>query len=119
MSNPHHDPQSVSRQGPQATVRDPVCGMDVPATSKYRRTYRGVEYLFCCGHCQAKFAAEPERYAAPPVGATRRGAPTGGEYTGPKHPEIVPDGPGACPLCGMALGPKTGGGGEAGENPHL
>ncbi|MEM9557343.1 MAG: copper-translocating P-type ATPase [Acidobacteriota bacterium] len=29
------------------------------------------------------------------------------EYTCPMHPEIVRDGPAACPLCGMALEPRT------------
>lgn len=50
-----------------ATVRDPVCGMDVPASSKHRRTYKGIEYRFCCGSCLAKFAAEPERYLVSPA----------------------------------------------------
>jgi Cu+-exporting ATPase len=36
------------------------------------------------------------------------GAPaTKTEYTCPMHPEIVRDGPGACPICGMALEPRT------------
>jgi Cu+-exporting ATPase len=29
------------------------------------------------------------------------------EYTCPMHPEVVRDGPGACPICGMALEPRT------------
>ena len=29
------------------------------------------------------------------------------EYTCPMHPEVVQDGPGACPICGMALEPRT------------
>ena len=29
------------------------------------------------------------------------------EWTCPMHPEIVRDGPGACPICGMALEPRT------------
>ncbi len=29
------------------------------------------------------------------------------EYTCPMHPEIVQRGPGSCPICGMALEPKT------------
>jgi Cu+-exporting ATPase len=29
------------------------------------------------------------------------------EYTCPMHPEIVRDGPGDCPICGMALEPRT------------
>ena len=33
--------------------------------------------------------------------------PTGVAYTCPMHPEIQQIGPGTCPLCGMALEPKT------------
>src|SRR5262245_25229411 len=29
------------------------------------------------------------------------------EWTCPMHPEIVRSGPGACPICGMALEPRT------------
>ncbi|MCK6530360.1 copper-translocating P-type ATPase [Myxococcota bacterium] len=35
------------------------------------------------------------------------------------HPEIVRDGPGACPICGMALEPRGGEGREEEENPEL
>jgi Cu+-exporting ATPase len=34
-------------------------------------------------------------------------APTRVEYTCPMHPEIVRDAPGSCPICGMALEPRT------------
>jgi len=34
-------------------------------------------------------------------------AAPGSTYTCPMHPEIERDGPGACPICGMALEPKT------------
>ncbi len=40
------------------------------------------------------------------------------EYTCPMHPEIVRDAPGSCPICGMALEPKTITGGEV-ENEEL
>jgi Cu+-exporting ATPase len=53
-------------------------------------------------------ALEPEM----PVGATRT------EYTCPMHPEIVRAGPGACPICGMALEPRTVTAAEE-ENPEL
>ena len=33
--------------------------------------------------------------------------PTKTEWTCPMHPEIVRDGPGSCPICGMALEPRT------------
>ncbi len=41
-------------------------------------------------------------------------------YTCPMHPEVVQDGPGDCPKCGMALEPKTVAGGMAeDENPEF
>jgi Cu+-exporting ATPase len=42
--------------------------------------------------------AAPVSPAHAPVGATTK-------YTCPMHPEIVQDGPGDCPICGMALEP--------------
>jgi Cu+-exporting ATPase len=45
-------------------------------------------------------------------------SPTRTEYTCPMHPEIVRPGPGSCPICGMALEPRTvTASGE--ENPEL
>ncbi len=40
------------------------------------------------------------------------------EYTCPMHPEIVRPEPGACPICGMALEPRTVAGAEE-SNPEL
>ena len=39
--------------------------------------------------------------------ADREGTMTRVVYTCPMHPEIVRDGPGSCPICGMALEPRT------------
>src|SRR5713101_9793210 len=36
-----------------------------------------------------------------------RGMPPATEYTCPMHPEIVRNAPGSCPICGMALEPRT------------
>ena len=33
--------------------------------------------------------------------------PSAGAYTCPMHPQIVRDAPGSCPICGMALEPRT------------
>jgi Cu+-exporting ATPase len=42
------------------------------------------------------------------------------EYICPMHPEVVRDRPGACPICGMALEPRTvSAGGAKEENPEL
>jgi len=43
---------------------------------------------------------------------------TAGEWTCPMHPEIVRPGPGSCPICGMALEPRTVTADE-GPNPEL
>ena len=88
-------------------VKDPVCGMDVdPATSKHRHDHAGTTYHFCSDGCRSKFAADPQRYLAP-AGAVDAPMPEGTVYTCPMHPEIRQNGPGSCPICGMALEPAV------------
>ena len=87
-------------------VKDPVCGMDVdPATSKHRHDHAGTTYHFCSDGCRNKFDADPQRYLAP--GAASAPMPEGTVYTCPMHPEIRQNGPGSCPICGMALEPAV------------
>lgn len=42
-----------------------------------------------------------------------------GEFTCPMHPEIVREAPGACPICGMALEPRSVPAEAEEENPEL
>ena len=91
---------------------DPVCGMTVdPATARHRSEFQGTTYFFCAAGCKAKFEAAPERYLSPDAGfdpaAMDAAPPPGGKWTCPMDPEIVRDGPGACPICGMALEPMV------------
>jgi Cu+-exporting ATPase len=112
--------------------RDPVCGMTVdPSSARASVEHDGKTYYFCAPGCAAKFRADPEKYlAAQPAPAphahgsvvkiasaprSRPVAPV--EYTCPMHPQIIRIGPGACPICGMALEPRTAVGDE--ENPEL
>jgi Cu+-exporting ATPase len=96
-------------------ARDPVCGMNVdPQKAAARAEYRGKTYFFCSVHCAEKFKAAPEGYAGAeafegmhPAPAPASPRPAAGEYTCPMHPEIVRNAPGACPICGMALEPRT------------
>jgi Cu+-exporting ATPase len=98
------------------TLRDPVCGMPVdPATAKHRTIYSGHDYFFCSTGCLAKFQADPAAYLKP-VGTSQKYSPaeamdpptgSSGKWTCPMHPQIVRDGPGSCPICGMALEPVT------------
>ena len=46
-----------------------------------------------------------QHHAAATSAAAATTAPVGAKWTCPMHPEIVRDGPGACPICGMALEP--------------
>ncbi|MDO8794301.1 MAG: heavy metal translocating P-type ATPase [Vicinamibacterales bacterium] len=113
------------------TSRDAVCGMDVKPDSPHRFEDETGTYLFCCARCLAKFRENPERYRqalrgeshaaghdqpaqtpVTPVALARQ------EWTCPMHPEIVRDRPGTCPICGMALEPRTPVGEEE-ESPEL
>ena len=96
---------------------DPVCGMMVdPHAGKPTARFRGETYFFCSEGCRAKFAADPERYLG------KKGEPeplpAGTLYTCPMHPQIVQEGPGHCPICGMALEPM-GALPEDTDNPEL
>ena len=133
-SNQHLDP---------ATVIDPVCGMTVnPDSAAASLDHQGKTYYFCSRHCMDKFRDDPERFLNKPsitpdqnfiptsqivsiVGQSQRQgrlppAHAGGSdiYTCPMHPEIVRNGPGSCPICGMALEPRTVSLEET-ENPEL
>ncbi len=83
---------------------DPVCGMTVDIHArKPALDHKGQTYHFCSEGCRTKFAHDPERFLdkqgeAEPL-------PKGTLYTCPMHPEIVQEGPGHCPICGMGLEP--------------
>ncbi len=99
-----------------ADAIDPVCGMTVdPQTAKHRADYHGTTYYFCAASCRTKFVADPPKYLG-----KREPEPVveGAIYTCPMHPEIRQIGPGACPICGMALEPEIATA-DSGPNPEL
>ncbi|MBN8815967.1 MAG: heavy metal translocating P-type ATPase [Sphingomonas sp.] len=88
------------------TVKDPVCGMDVdPAATAHHAEHAGVEHHFCSAGCRAKFVADPARYLDDAPRVAPQASP-GAMWTCPMHPEIRRNGPGTCPICGMALEPE-------------
>ena len=102
-----------------AKAKDPVCGMDVnPETSQYKATLHGQPYYFCSAGCRTKFLAEPAKYLASKQPVKAEDASGQVEYTCPMHPQIRQMGPGACPICGMALEPASATE-ESGPNPEL
>ena len=96
---------------------DPVCGMTVdPHNPKGGKAdYRGHPYYFCSAGCRTKFVADPGKYLG-----EREPEPVveGAVYTCPMHPEIRQEGPGSCPICGMALEPEMPSA-DTGPNPEL
>src|ERR1051326_3365672 len=122
------------KANPEKTiVKDPVCNMDVdPANARGSAEYKGHTYYFCSPGCVTRFNADPEKHLAPrplsaatpkiqmvQIGGIAAAPPTtkpaqdqsSGKgtvtYTCPMHPEIVRNGPGNCPICGMALEPRV------------
>ncbi|AMV17429.1 heavy metal translocating P-type ATPase [Planctomyces sp. SH-PL14] len=92
----------------QVAAIDPVCGMTVaPESAAETAVHKGQTFHFCSTGCYTKFRADPERYLGSKPHAHFHNAPAvpGTQYTCPMHPEIVQDGPGSCPKCGMALEP--------------
>jgi Cu+-exporting ATPase len=117
--------------------KDPVCGMSVKKDTPHRYTWNGKEYFFCAASCRDRFAKDPEKYLSARVpspmamhehGATSakasashpgnasaahasqaasQSAAKAAQWTCPMHPEVVRDAPGSCPICGMALEPRT------------
>ncbi|MFN0101373.1 MAG: heavy metal translocating P-type ATPase [Bryobacteraceae bacterium] len=92
-------------------VIDPVCGMRVdPQSSQFKSEYEGAPYHFCSATCKEKFERNPSQFAhGATSGVSHPAIPSdsGREYTCPMHPEVSQIGPGACPICGMALEPRT------------
>src|SRR5688572_237567 len=100
---------------------DPICGMTVdPAFAAGQYAYAGKTFYFCSRHCLEKFKTDPARYFAGPSELPRPANTSAkpGKYTCPMHPEIVQDGPGSCPKCGMALEPVSVGAADA-PDPEL
>jgi Cu+-exporting ATPase len=98
-----HDAAGASADAQEV---DPVCGMTVdPRSAAGSHQHGGKTYYFCSKHCLHAFKADPEKYLKP---AAPEPPSAGAQYTCPMHPEIVRDGPGSCPKCGMPLVPIAG-----------
>ncbi|NQV84558.1 MAG: YHS domain-containing protein, partial [Rhodospirillales bacterium] len=113
-----HDHAHADDDGP--TTVDPVCGMTVPLDAgKPKREHKGETYHFCSQKCHDTFAADPEPFISGVHKRQSEALPKGTQYTCPMHPEIVQDGPGECPKCGMALEPMGVPTADEGPNPEL
>lgn len=130
----HHNHETKSSDN---LLADPVCGMTVTKTSKFRKELIGKTYYFCSEKCQIKFTGRPNFYidiaekTVKSEESTKENLPKLAEpikpsnlnaisiYTCPMHPEIRQDHPGNCPVCGMTLEPLIPNLDEADDNPEL
>lgn len=84
--------------------------------------YQGRTYYFCSQSCLDRFKNDPAQFLkhSSPTPVVIQHAPSPAQshdghgspraridYTCPMHPEIISDTPGSCPICGMALEPRT------------
>jgi Cu+-exporting ATPase len=90
-------------------VKDPVCGMTVKVDAgKPSTDYKGNDFHFCSQGCHDKFEKDPYFYLSGNKAKKKQTAAKNSLYTCPMDPEIIQDGPGTCPICGMALEPMDG-----------
>jgi P-type Cu+ transporter len=123
---PNHIHQQKAARNPQVPLgvassvpmRDPVCGMSVPADAPLRAEHAGQTYVFCSPRCLKRFQDDPAAFIEAPEERAPVALATRAEWTCPMHPQIVRDAPGSCPICGMALEPRTVEATEQ-ENPEL
>ncbi len=107
---------------------DPVCGMTVDPAKALSANWDAQTYYFCSDHCRRTFLAAPlPRHDAHADHGAMAGAETPASpatpaqpviYTCPMHPQVEQIGPGTCPICGMALEPKSVQAGDA-DDPEL
>jgi Cu+-exporting ATPase len=111
MKDMGHENHKHHQHGGKEIFTDPVCGMSTDDKTAFKPfDYEGKTYHFCSLHCLEKFRQNPDAYiggeetASKKIGEEKK---PGTEYTCPMHPEVVRNGPGSCPKCGMALEPRT------------
>jgi Cu+-exporting ATPase len=101
-------PHSESAEKMEEGFLDPVCGMTVhPSRAAGHLEHQGKLYYFCGKGCLERFRKDPAAYLEPQPMVSPAPSPGAVEWTCPMHPEVVRREPGSCPLCGMALEPRT------------
>jgi len=108
-------PWAVHGRMQEEKIRDPVCGMTVsPESARVKGHvvhHLHTDYFFCSPKCAEKFRGRPELFLNAIPDGRAESVQTDlqkrktGLFTCPMHPQIRHAGPGACPICGMALEP--------------
>ena len=88
-------------------VVDPVCGMTISPADAVGEVEHAATPTTSATTAASNGSRRTRRSSSAPA---RRRTPRAGddpdaEYTCPMHPEVRQNGPGSCPICGMALEP--------------
>jgi Cu+-exporting ATPase len=101
-----HQRTAASHNATVAGAIDPVCGMTVDiASAKYKAEYKGIRITFCSAGCKTKFVILRQNIWMRMSGPRADGC-WHHLYLSDAS-EIRQEGPGSCPICGMALEPLT------------
>lgn len=109
-----------TKQSQVGQAVDPICGMAVDPKTAIQESYQDHPYYFCSQHCAEKFRTNPAPFVQPEIlkpdhrschssSVSHESAKLSASstYTCPMHPDIQQEGPGSCPICGMALEPRN------------
>src|SRR5574343_594504 len=102
MKHNHHNEQRYTCPMHLEIVKDepgncPKCGMNLVPVDANEKEHSQLQHLHTDNIIEA---SSHEEYVV-----ERRNAQGFQKYTCPMHPQIIHDGPGQCPLCGMSLVP--------------
>ncbi|MFW2477264.1 MAG: copper-translocating P-type ATPase [Sediminibacterium sp.] len=102
MKHNHHNEQRYTCPMHPEIVKDepgncPKCGMNLVPVDANEKEHSQLQHLHTDNIIEA---SSHEEYVV-----ERRNAQGFQKYTCPMHPQIIHDGPGQCPLCGMSLVP--------------
>jgi Cu+-exporting ATPase len=81
--------EQSERKVTMATVKDPVCGMEIdPEDAAATSDYQGATYYFCAVACKESFDAEPTKYlgAGEETAAEAPAAPAAAQEPAQKEP---------------------------------
>jgi Cu+-exporting ATPase len=75
-----------------ATVKDPVCGMEIDSESAAATSdYEGTTYYFCAVGCKERFDAEPAKFLGAAPQATAEEPPAAPEPARAEQPAAAPE----------------------------
>ncbi len=117
--NPKCKEKFLAAPGAYLKGVDPVSGAVVhKPTADWMAKWEGHRVYFESQANKELFEANPQAFAERLQPLPEKAAAPGAKWVCACHPEVVSDGPGDCPICGMALEPAAGSAPAAEDEDH-